>query len=386
MKNIGLSFLIKSTGFMLVAFAMVLFSCNGDSNGATVSSSSNGTIVEGTIKGTQGMQAFLDEVSLNNSTEVIAKGDVDAKDHFVIDVKNGTKNGIYRLRMGAKRVLFPLNKGDKSIQINGDIGTISKYEFTISGSKDAQQFVDLMKNYYSRSINKDDVKAYIEQTPNPLAAALAAKRILSGDEKYMDVHKMVARNLQENAGDTPYAAEYTAFVGALERQIAARRASELVAVGQPAPEINLSSPTGKSYKLSDLKGQVVLLDFWASWCGPCRRANPHVVQTYDKYKDKGFTVYSVSLDGLDSRKRARFASNPNQLDQQLENSKKRWVQAIEKDQLKWKYHVSDLKKWESSPASLYGVRSIPRTFLIDRDGKIAVINPRNLEAELQKLL
>ena len=117
--------------------------------------------------------------------------------------------------------------------------------------------------------------------------------------------------------------------------------------GAVAPDINLKTPEGELLALSSLRGKVVLIDFWASWCGPCRKENPNVKKLYSKYKDKGFEIYAVSLD----------------------NSASRWKQAIEKDGLPWK-HVSDLGGWKSSAAKLYAVRSIPQTFLLDEEGRI----------------
>jgi peroxiredoxin len=137
-------------------------------------------------------------------------------------------------------------------------------------------------------------------------------------------------------------------------------------VGQKAPEIALPSPDGKVIKLSSLKGKVVLLDFWASWCGPCRKANPDVVKLYQKYKDQGFTVYSVSLD----------------------QSKQKWEQAIAKDGLLWENHVSDLKFWYSKAAEDYGIEAIPATFLIDKDGVIidTDLHGNSLENAVKKAL
>ena len=118
--------------------------------------------------------------------------------------------------------------------------------------------------------------------------------------------------------------------------------------GSMAPDLAFSDPDGKVRKLSDLRGKVVLVDFWASWCGPCRKENPHVRAMYEKYHDRGFEVFSVSLD----------------------NNKDRWKDAIAKDNLSWPNHVSDLKGWGSAAAKLYGVNSIPSTFLVDKDGRI----------------
>lgn len=129
------------------------------------------------------------------------------------------------------------------------------------------------------------------------------------------------------------------------------------AIGALAPELAFENPDGKILKLSDLRGKYVLIDFWASWCGPCRKENPNVVRLYQQYHEKGFEVFSVSLD----------------------KDKNSWIKAIEKDNLLWPNHVSDLKYWSSQGAKIYGVSSIPSTFLIDKDGRIIGKNLRGSE-------
>ena len=117
--------------------------------------------------------------------------------------------------------------------------------------------------------------------------------------------------------------------------------------GAMAPEINLATPAGPTLALSSLRGKYVLIDFWASWCGPCRRENPNVVKTYATYKDKGFEIFGVSLD----------------------QNREAWLKAIEADKLVWK-HVSDLQYWNSAGAQAYQVNSIPQTFLVNPEGRI----------------
>ena len=167
---------------------------------------------------------------------------------------------------------------------------------------------------------------------------------------------------EANPPDQAYTEKFLTYVKQLKYQ---QEQIKNVAIGKLAPEIELPSPEGEVIKLSSLRGKIVLIDFWAQWCRPCRMENPNIVRVYNKYKDKGFEVFGVSLD----------------------RQREKWMQAIEEDGLAWT-QVSDLKYWQSEAAQTYRVQAIPASFLLDKEGRIIAKNLRGpaLEKKVAEII
>ncbi len=241
-----------------------------------------------------------------------------------------------------------LNDSLTKIYLSND--TITQMLQAAQAANNAQQYmVAQQKQMELSNIHSTFIKRFIDEKPNSLSSYAAVQKL--SPETDIDYFVKVEEGLKKEMPNSELYLSFKAGIAEFTK----------LSPGAYAPEIMLNDPEGNPVKLSSLRGKVVLIDFWASWCKPCRAENPNVVKLYNQYKEKGFDIYGVSFD----------------------QTKDAWVRAIAQDGLIWN-HVSDLKGWGSSVAPIYKINSIPSTFLIDKDGKIIAKGLRG-EALAQKL-
>lgn len=345
--------------------------------------------IDGQLENASGKKIVLEKLMMKEAV-IIDSASVDANGKFKLS--SSTDKGFYRLRVDKTAWVLLLENADYNFK--GDLANNTDFEFTgtdgavemhtaiesiIAKQREIQVMNEAFYVKQNQGASMDTLQAFAKTIQDAGAAfekELTGKATNAKDpfvalyylsflriDKYPNEAKAVIARLEKDYPNSSYTKEMKGTYAQLEAQIKAQeeqtKAEAATAVGTVAPDLEYTSPDGKLIKLSNLRGKVVLVDFWASWCGPCRRENPSVVAAYNKYKDKGFAIYSVSLD----------------------QDKTRWVNAIAQDKLAWTSHVSDLKGWKSEAAAKYSVSSIPAQFLLDKDGKIIAKNLRGEELD-----
>ena len=351
----------------IVAASMTLAACNAQS----------GYKVTGTVEGMPDGKAIIATVN-GSSLDTLAKADVkNGSFEFTGNVSEPT--GAYIMVIGQRGAIpfmlenanITVNAGQAGLTVTGSEGQKIYDQFMAINTTTQQEAMKLQQEYQAANGDQAKMQA-VQEAYAKLMTDVQAKEtelIKANPDSYVSAFVIASGMGQmeyEQLKERYNLLGEKAKAGAQGKAIAAQIAKlESTAIGQIAPNFTITTPEGESISLYDIKGKVKLIDFWASWCGPCRGENPHVVEIYKEYHPKGLEIFGVSLD----------------------NNKEAWVKAIADDGLVWK-HGSDLKGWQSAPAQLYSVTGIPHTVLLDENNKIIAKNLRGdeLKQKIAELL
>ncbi len=337
--------------------------------------------ISGTLRNAVNTMIYLEQID-DQGEHMLDSAKTDTNGNFKLQNK-ATEKVYYVIRTDPNNLIFLLLNGNDNIEITGDAKNIEA-TYTVKGSEDSE-LIKVLKSYdgnLSDSLNlvystiretspqkKDSTGAVLQKyytkrmnvfavdfiTAHPTSlVSLSATRYLD-QQKDIRLYDDLLASLSKEYPNNKYVKDFESLVGNLKK----------LPVGSIAPEIKLKTPNGKQVSLSSFKGKIVLIDFWASWCGPCRKENPHVVEMYRKFKNKNFEILGVSLD----------------------DNADAWKEAIKKDGLTWQ-QVSELKKWDSEVVKSYQVDAIPFTVLINTNGKIIAkgLSGKELEQKLIEVL
>ncbi len=354
---------------VVIASALFLFSCKNQADKGKFT-------ITGEIKNAPDQKIYLEELYFS---------DKDPQVLDTVDLKGGkfsasafaSEEGLYRLRLENSKgngFIFINDKADISFESDYTNPTLQNTSFNTYANS-------LLKNFFTTLDTQRNIVADADAAVDKLKTDkatdslinIATKNFTAKDEAYKNyiIHFIdtvsdpimavfalgYTSKIDPNKLAKPVANLTTRFPKNTVIATTVTQYNQLVTqfnatphVGGIAPDINLPDTSGKLFSLKSLRGKYVLIDFWASWCSPCRHENPNVVAAYNQYKDKNFTVLGVSLD----------------------NDKQAWIDAVNADKLTWN-HISDLQSWNSSVVNLYGFNSIPYSVLIDPDGKIIAL-------------
>jgi len=373
---------------LIALAAITIYSCSNSNSGNT-----SGFEIKGSLSNSKGESIYLEKLAQSGVTSVDSTI-IDEKGEFLMNHFSPSV-GFYRLRISASNFAMLVLDSAQKITITADARDLGN-TFKAEGSPDTKLFLeynalaqgqkvrtDSLENIFrtamitlkldsirADSLSKELQKPYevmvgqysdvvakkINENLNSFASIMAIQQLRP--ENYLDIYKALDKGLNEKYPDNK---DIKSFHGMVQQAQMMVEKTEAIKVGNEAPELILPMSNDKDLALSSLRGKVVLIDFWASWCAPCRKELPNVKRCYEKYKNKGFEILGVSLD----------------------KDRSAWLEAISTEGLTWP-QVSDLKYWQSEACQIYAIQSIPYTVLIDKEGKIIATDLRG--ADLDKKL